>query len=51
MPRMGYPREALYEVRKHLVFDLRSDGREDLEDDVLEVMDVLAGWCSPPARL
>lgn len=47
----GYPRERLYEGLKHLVLDLRAKGREDMEDDVLEVMDTLSGWCAPSARL
>jgi hypothetical protein len=31
--------------------DLRSAGRADDEDVVLEVMDFVAGWCSPHVRL
>jgi hypothetical protein len=31
--------------------ELRRGGREDLEDVVLEVMDFVAGWCSPHVRL
>lgn len=30
---------------------LRSEGRDDLEDVVLEVMDFVAGWCSPHVRV
>jgi hypothetical protein len=30
---------------------LRQEGREADEDAVLEVMDLLVGWCSPGARL
>jgi hypothetical protein len=30
---------------------LRDMGREDLEDDVLDVMDFITGWCAPSARL
>jgi hypothetical protein len=31
--------------------ELRQAGREDAEDVVLEVMDFVAGWCSPHVRL
>jgi hypothetical protein len=48
--RTGYPREAMYEDLKRLLLDLRRDGRDDLEDDVMDVMDVLVGYCAPSAR-
>jgi hypothetical protein len=51
MIRLGYPREALYEDLKRLLLDLRRDGRDDLEDEVMDVMDVLVGYCAPSARL
>jgi hypothetical protein len=47
----GYPREALLADYKQLIFELRERGDEAREDDVLEVMDVLTGWCAPSARL
>lgn len=47
----GYPRDELYEKLKQVALTLRYDGREDLEDEVLEVMDVLGGWCPPSARI
>jgi hypothetical protein len=47
----GYPRDDLYEKLKHVALVLRQDGREDLEDEVLEVMDVLSGWSPPSARI
>lgn len=47
----GYPREALLDDLKHLIFGLREIGDEEREDDVLEVLDVLTGWCAPGARL
>ena len=50
MARAGHTREALYEDLKHLALELRRDGRDDLEDNVLDVMDVLVGWCAPSAR-
>lgn len=51
MVRAGHPRDDLYEDLKRLVLELRRDGRGDLEDEVIEVMDVLVGWCAPSARL
>jgi uncharacterized protein with von Willebrand factor type A (vWA) domain len=51
MVRAGSPRDALYEDLKRLVLELRRDGRDDLEDEVMEVMDVLVGYCAPSALL
>lgn len=48
MTRIGYPREVLHQDLKRLLLDLR---RDDLEDDVTDVMDVLVGYCAPSARL
>lgn len=47
----GYPKEVLYEDLKGLALSLRRQGREKAEDEVFEVMDVLAGWCAPSSRL
>jgi hypothetical protein len=47
----GYPREQLLQNFKHLLLDMRANGRKDLEDDVLDVMDALVGWCAPSTRL
>lgn len=49
--KSGYPREALLEDFKRLVLKLRAAGREDLEDDALDVLDALTGWCAPNSRL
>lgn len=51
MVRAGESRDALYEELKRLALALRREGREDLEDEVMDVMDVLVGWCAPSARL
>jgi hypothetical protein len=51
MIRAGYSREALYDDLRHLLLDLRRDGREDLEDEVMDLMDALVGYCAPSARL
>lgn len=47
----GYPCEALLEDFKHLIFELREHGDEEREDAVMEVLDILTGWCAPSARL
>jgi hypothetical protein len=47
----GQPREGLLHDLKVLRGLLRDMGREDLEDDVLDVMDFVTGWCAPSARL
>ena len=51
MVREGHPRDALYEDLKRLVMKVRREDRDDLEDAMMDVMDVLVGWCSPSARL
>jgi hypothetical protein len=47
----GHSRENLYEALKRLALELRSDGRDDLEEEVMDVMDIIVGWCAPSARL
>lgn len=47
----GYPREVLLDDFKRMIFELRERGDEAREDDVMEVLDVLTGWCAPSARL
>lgn len=51
MIRAGSSRDELYKDLKYLALQLRQDGRDDLEDEVMDVMDVLTGWCAPSARL
>ncbi len=47
----GYPREELIAIFEGYRTVLRDRGREDLEDDLLEVMDLLDGWCAEHAHL
>lgn len=47
----GHQPEALYAQLEGIVLDLRASGRETEEDLVLDVMDYLAGWCSPQMRI
>ncbi len=47
----GQPREELLHDLEVFRGLLRDMGREDLEDDVLDVMDFVTGWCAPSARL
>ena len=47
----GQPREELLSELETLRGVLRDMGREDLEDDVLDVMDFITGWCAPSSRL
>jgi hypothetical protein len=51
MVRAGRSREDVYEDLKRLVMDLRHEERDELEDAVMNVMDLLTGWCSPSARV
>jgi hypothetical protein len=49
----GKRKEEIYELLEKLLLELRSQKchREDQEDPVLDAMDALTGWCSPPSRL
>lgn len=47
----GYPRAAMYEDLEHLALELRRDGHDELEDDVIDVANVLVGWCGPSVQL
>ena len=47
----GESREALYEELERLRATLRHHGRHDRDDIVLDVMDLLAGFCAPQARI
>jgi hypothetical protein len=47
----GMERDAVYEELERLRGTLRETGREAEDDLVLDVMDLLTGWCSPQARI
>lgn len=47
----GYRREDLLEDLEHYRFILRERGEEDREDDIVDVMDQLDGWCAEHARI
>jgi hypothetical protein len=45
------PREELTATFTGKMLALRSEGREDEEDLVTDLLDFLTGWCSPQMRL
>ena len=47
----GYPREELIAIFEGYRTVLRDRDQEDLEDDLLDVMDQLGGWCAEHARI
>ena len=47
----GTSRDSLIALSEDLRIHLRADNREDDEDAILEVMDMLVGWCGPDERL
>ncbi len=47
----GHTREELLDAYEQVVLTLREEGREEQEDDLLEVMAELEGWCAPHARI
>jgi hypothetical protein len=46
-----YSREELIAIFERYRTVLRDRGQEDLEDDLLDVMDLLDGWCAEHARI
>lgn len=49
--RSGYPREALYEDLGRLATSARESGDEEKQDDIIDVSNVLAGYCAPSVRI
>jgi len=48
----GDPRDGVVEQLSRLVLELRQDGRPDEDEDpILDVLDMLAGWCAPGSAL
>ncbi len=47
----GWTQEAVYDLFEKARAELRLHNREAHEDVVMEVMDRLAGWCSPCQKL
>ncbi len=47
----GYPREALLGDFERVRSLLEAQDRDDEEDDIVNVMDALVGWCPPDAKL
>lgn len=47
----GYTRDELLEAYELFRKELQRKGREDQEDELLDVMDQLDGWSSPRAKI
>jgi hemerythrin superfamily protein len=47
----GFSREELLDIFEQYREVLRQRGQEDQEDDLLDVMDQLAGWSAEHARI
>jgi len=47
----GQTREAVVDLFEHARQQLRQANREAEEDAVMDVMDLLVGWCSPHMKL
>jgi hypothetical protein len=47
----GYDRKILIESLTQFGLMLRSQGKKAEEDEVLDVLDTLTGWCHPDAQL
>jgi hypothetical protein len=47
----SYSREELIAIFERYRTVLQDRGQEDLEDDLLDVMDLLDGWCAEHARI
>jgi hypothetical protein len=49
--KRGHPREELIAIFERYRTVLRDRGQEDLEDDLLDIMDQLDGWCAEHVRI
>ena len=47
----GVGKEALLAVLQNCVMRMRAANRENDEDVLLDVMDLLTGWCAPSAKI
>lgn len=47
----GYSREELFEIFENYRAVLQGREQEDLEDDLLDVIDQLDGWCAEHAKI
>jgi hypothetical protein len=47
----GYSRDELLGIFEQYRTVLRQRNQEDLEDELLDVMDQLAGWCAEHTRI
>lgn len=47
----GYSRDAMYEDLAHLARIVRDRGEQEKEDDIVDVSNVLVGYCAPSARI
>ena len=47
----GDPPQGIYDQLQVFALELRADGRETDEDIVLDVMDLLVGFCAPEMRI
>lgn len=46
-----HPKEVLLKQFEELHLDLMPAGKEKEDDIILDIMDYLAGWCSPHMKL
>lgn len=46
----GVPRPVILQELERLRMDASIQADESLEDVILEIMDLLVGWCAPPAK-
>jgi len=47
----GWSKQRIYDALSTYIFVLRAAGREEDEDHICDVLDVLTGWCSASRRL
>lgn len=48
---MGMDKDTMYKVLDSLRDEMRKKGDEELEDEIMDAMDLVVGWCSPQLKL
>ncbi len=49
--KLGMDQDSMYKVLEALMLEMRKQGDEKLEDDVMDAADVVVGFCSPQLKL
>jgi len=48
---LGMDKDSMYGVLESLCLEMRQKGDEKLEDDIMDAIDIVVGYCNPKLRL